>query len=188
MNPLQEGKTEAKSGLLTSSVTCEICGKVLSKKGHMDRHLRTVHQVELKIRKRGRPKGSTLSEAKKTLKDREVKGEDKDLLELAEYLSTVAEEKENDYYNNDDYDTKQAENTSGVATKLSQNDEGSHGSVTCEICGKMLSKKGHLDRHLKTVHQVEMKLRGRGRPRKGEEGGSSSSEAKNRDATRKHWN
>ena len=77
MNPLQEGKSEAKSGLLTSSVTCEICGKVLSKKGHMDRHLRTVHQVELKIRKRGRPKGSTSSEAKKTLKDREVKGEDK---------------------------------------------------------------------------------------------------------------
>ena len=70
----------------------------------------------------------------------------------------------------------------------SEDKNGALASVTCEICGKMLSKKGHLDRHLKTVHQVEMKIRGRGRPRKGEEGGSSSSEAKNRDAIRKHWN
>ena len=69
----------------------------------------------------------------------------------------------------------------------SEDKNGALASVTCEICGKVLSKKGHMDRHLRTVHKVEMKIRKRGRPRKGEEsGGSSSSEAKNRDAIQKH--
>ena len=169
-----------------ASATCDICGKVFSKKGHMERHLRTVHKVEMKVRKRGRPKkgeeegGSSSSEVKRPRK------EEKDLIELDEYMSTVGAEKENHSGHNDyEYDVKPAENTPEDATKRNlSGGEGAHGSLTCEICGKALSKKGHLDRHLKTVHQVELKVRKRGRPRKGEED-PSSSEEKSRNAIQK---
>ena len=28
-----------------------------------------------------------------------------------------------------------------------------HRPATCEVCGKVFSKKGHLDRHRRTIHQ-----------------------------------
>ena len=162
-------------------MSCKICGKVLAKNGHLDRHIRAVHKVEMKIRKRGRPK-------KGEERDPEFTGGPKKLDEfigLDEYMSTVAE-KENDFDHDDnEYAIKQVENAPEVATKqtgraftdsriqMKINDEGgverALGSVSCKICGKVLSKNGHLDRHIRAVHKVEMKKRKRGRPGKGEE-------------------
>ena len=163
----KQGKTGERERVL-KTVTCKICGKERSK-NHMDRHLRLAHKVELEKRGRGRPKKGQerydLDEYIELPKKQEYIG-------LDEYMSMV-DEKENKFVHDDkDYDLKEMVNAPEVAAKPSKFDEEGRKleGVTCKFCGKTLSKNGHLDRHIRSFHpEVELKKRGRGRPRAGEE-------------------
>ena len=152
------------------TVTCTICGKVLAKNGHLDRHMRAVHNVEMEKRKRGRPR--KLYEH----------------IELDEYMSTVAE-KENafDHGDENEHAINQVEDAPGCgATKQRQHDEWGGvkrvlGTIPCKICGKVLAKNGHLDRHMKSVHKVEVEKRKRGKPKGVEQEGDSEAKTSRND-------
>ena len=120
-------------------------------------------------RKRGRPK----------------KEKQEAVLQLDEYMLMVTGKEHTGDNNDNEYALRQVENTQEVDVKGEHTPEvgvkGPPGSVTCEKCGKVLSKKGHLDRHYRMVHKVDMKIRKRGRPRKGE-----SESRENREAIQWH--
>ena len=133
--------------------------------------MRAVHNVEMEKRKRGRPR--KLYEH----------------IELDEYMSTVAE-KENAFDHGDENEhaiINQVEDAPGCgATKQRQHDEWDGvkrdlRTVPCKICGKVLAKNGHLDRHMKAVHKVEVEKRKRGKPKGVEQEGDSEAKTSRND-------
>ena len=164
------------------TVTCRVCGKVLANNGHLPRHIRGVHGVEIEKGKRGRARKeeeqSILNrffgdewgpESKRRREDSEY-----EYIGLDEYMSEVANKGESLDTDDNEYVMKQVENDPEVATKQSPSDEWGGvkrklDTVKCKVCGKVLANNGHLPRHIRGVHGVEIGTGKRGRSRKEEE-------------------
>ena len=161
------------------TVPCKICGKVLSNNSHWHRHMRAVHKVDMRAVHKVEMEKWKRAQPRKP----------DECIELDEYMSMVAE-KENDFDHDDDneYAITQVEDAPkvAVATKQSQDDEWGGvkrvlGTVPCKICGKVLAKNGHLDRHMKSVHKVEVEKRKRGKPKGVEQKGDSEAKTSRND-------